>query len=192
MLWHPRSIAVRIWYAWQCKALCCRSYWAPEKTEAIFLWRAPYTSTARYIHTVVDLWIPSILRDRNWRPEEGEWQPIKISSKFETSGYVPKSPQALEPRSARIAMDKLSRSRRPRSQRGSKDERNFSNRSAALTDRWAGLVWPVGQFKFRQTGLTGLVHRSDRCRPENPQTNLQTTNLEQTKSKSNQTWRKAS
>ena len=132
------------------------------------------------------------LRDRNWRPEGGEWEPIKISSKFETSAYVPKSPQALEPRSARIAMDKLSWSRRPRSQRGSKGERNFSNRSAAHTDRsdrCTRLVWPIRQFKPR---LTGLAHRSDRCRPENPQTNLQTTNLEQTKFKSNQTWRKAS
>jgi len=135
------------------------------------------------------------LKDRSRRPEGGEWEPIKISFKFESSAYIPKPPQTLEPRSARIAMNKLSRSRRPRSQRGSKGERNFSNRSAAHTDRsdrCTGPVWPVGQFKPRLTGLTGLAHRSDRCRPENPQTNLQTMNLEQTKSKSNQTWRKAS
>ena len=54
----------------------------------------------------------------------GEWEPDKISPKFETSAYVPKSPQALEPRSAKIAMDMLSRSRRPRLQRGSKASRN--------------------------------------------------------------------
>ena len=59
----------------------------------------------------------------------------KFLPKSETSAYVPKSPQALEPRSARIAMDKLSRSRRPGSQRGSKSERNFSNRSTTHTDR---------------------------------------------------------
>ena len=136
-----------------------------------------------------------ILRDRNWRPEGGQWEPIKISSKFEMSAYVPKSPQTLEPRSERIAMDNLSRRRRPRSQRGSKGERNFSNHSTAHTDRsdqCTGPVWSVGQFKPRLTGLTGLAHRSDRCRLENPQTNIQTMNLEQTKSKSNQTWMKAS
>ena len=129
------------------------------------------------------------LRDRSRRPEGGEWEPIKISSKFELSAFVPKSPQTLEPRSTRITIDKLSRSRRPRSQRGSKGERNFSNCSAAHTNRSDRCTGPVGQFKPR---LTGLAHRSDRCCPENPQTNLQTTNLEQTKSKSYQTWRKAS
>jgi hypothetical protein len=103
----------------------------------------------------------------------GEWEPIKISSKFETSAYIPKSPQVLEPRSARIGMNKLSQGRRPRLQLGSKSERNFSNRNTADTDRsdrCTGPVWPVGQFKIRQTGLTGHAHWSDRCRPENPQT----------------------
>ena len=76
----------------------------------------------------------------------------KFLPKSETSAYVPKSPQALEPRSARIAMDKLSRSRRPRSQRGSKGERNFSNRSAAHT----------------QTDLTGALDRSDRSGNSKP------------------------
>ena len=31
------------------------------------------------------------LWDRSRRPEGGEWEPIKISSKFESSAYVPKS-----------------------------------------------------------------------------------------------------
>ena len=36
----------------------------------------------------VDLW------DRSRRPEGGgEWEPIKISSKFESSAYVSKSPK---------------------------------------------------------------------------------------------------
>ena len=85
--------------------------------------------------------------DRNWRPEGGEWEPIKISSEIDPSAYIPKSPQALEPRSARIAMDKLSRSKRPRLQSGCKGERNFTKRSTAhpdRSDRCTGPVWPVG------------------------------------------------
>ena len=108
-----------------------------------------------------------ILRDRNWRPEEGEWEPIKISSEIDPSAYIPRSPQALEPWSARIAMDKLSRSKRPRLQRGSKGERNFTNRSTAhpdRSDRCTGPVWPVGLGNSNcrpvrpvaQTGQTGL------------------------------------
>ena len=40
----------------------------------------------------------SHMSDRNWRPEGGEWEPIKISSEIDPSAYIPKSPQALEPR----------------------------------------------------------------------------------------------
>ena len=35
-------------------------------------------------------------RDRSRRPEGGEWEPIKISSKFESSAYIPKITQALK------------------------------------------------------------------------------------------------
>ena len=41
-------------------------------------------------------WLFSIVRDRNRRPEGGEWEPIKISSKIDPSAYIPKSPQALK------------------------------------------------------------------------------------------------
>ena len=44
----------------------------------------------------------------------------KFLLKFKPSAYIPKPPQTLEPRSARIAMNKLSRSKRPESQSGSK------------------------------------------------------------------------
>jgi len=115
----------------------------------------------------------------------GEWEPIKISSKFETSVYVPKSPQALEPRSARIAMDKLSRSRRPRSQRGSKASRNAELDCRDRSDRLHRPVRPVG------LGIQ-IPDRSDRSLPDSPPTKLQMSNLEQTKSKSNETWREAS
>ena len=74
----------------------------------------------------------------------GEWEPIKISSKFETSAYVPNSPQALKPRSARIAMNKLSRSRRPRSQHGSKANRNAELDCRDRSDRLHRPVRPVG------------------------------------------------
>ena len=36
------------------------------------------------------------MKDRSRRPEGGEWEPIKISSKFESSAYVPKSPNTRE------------------------------------------------------------------------------------------------
>ena len=58
--------------------------------------------------------------------------------------YVPKSPQALEPRSARIAMDKISRSRKPRSQRGSKTSRNAELNCRDRSDRLHRPVRPVG------------------------------------------------
>ena len=89
--------------------------------------------------------LKKMLWDRSWRPEGGEWEPIKISSEIDPSAYIPKSPQALEPRSARIAMDQLSRSRRPRLQRGSK---------ASETSQIAA--------QHTQTGLTGVLDRFDR------------------------------
>ena len=33
------------------------------------------------------------MKDRSRRPEGGEWEPIKISSKFKSSAYIPKSPK---------------------------------------------------------------------------------------------------
>ena len=109
----------------------------------------------------------------------------KFLPKSETSSFVPKSPQALEPRSARIAMDKLSRSRRPRSQRGSKASRNAELDCRDWSDRLHRPVRPVG------LGIQ-IPDRSDRSLPDSPPTKLQMSNLEQMKPKSNETWRKAS
>ena len=92
---------------------------------------------------VVWLVIEGVFEGPKLATRGGEWKPFEISSKFEPSAYVPKSPQALEPRSARIAIDKLSRSKRPRSQRGSKGERNFINCSIAHTDRSDRCTGPV-------------------------------------------------
>ena len=80
----------------------------------------------------------------------------KFLPKSEISAYVPKSSQALKPRSARIAMNKLSRSRRPRSQRGSKTSRNAELDCRDRSDR-----------AVAQTGLTGLAGNSN-CRPVRP------------------------
>ena len=54
----------------------------------------------------------------------------------------------------------------------------------ALSDRsdWSG--WSLKS----QTGQTGFRDRSDRLHPDRSQTKLQTANLEQTKSKSNENW----
>ena len=60
--------------------------------------------------------------------------------------------------------------------------RNPPNSSFTGSDRsgWSG--------RF-QTGQTGFTDRSDRLLPNSTQTKLQILNLEQTKSKSNETWR---
>ena len=125
------------------------------------------------------------LWDRSWRPEGGEWEPIKISSEIDPSAYIPKSPQALQPRSARIAMDKLSRNRRPRSQHGSKASRNAELDCRDRSDRLHRPVRPVGQ------GIQ-ILDRSDRSLLDSPPTELQKSNLEQTKPKFDETWRIAS
>ena len=38
----------------------------------------------------------TMVRDRNWQPERGEWEPIKISIEIDPSAYIPKSPRALK------------------------------------------------------------------------------------------------
>ena len=40
-----------------------------------------------------------MMRDRNWRPDGGEWEPIKISFEIDPSAYIPKittNPQILD------------------------------------------------------------------------------------------------
>ena len=58
----------------------------------------------------------------------------------------------------------------------------------ALSDRSDRSDWG----SKTQTGQTGFRDRSDRLHPDRSQTKLQMANLEQTKSKSNETWRIAS
>ena len=38
------------------------------------------------------------LRDRNWRLEGGEWEPIKISLEIDPSAYIPKITANLQPK----------------------------------------------------------------------------------------------
>ena len=116
------------------------------------------------ILVLIPINVHGMVKDRSRRPEGGEWEPIKISLKFETSAYVPKSPQALEPRSARIAMNKLSRSRRPRLQRGSKASRNAELDCRDRSDRCntpVRLVTPV-----RPVEGTGQTGRSQKTREQ--------------------------
>ena len=44
-------------------------------------------------------------RDRNWRPEGGEWEPIKISLEIDLSAYIPKITTNPRIYDKRIAMD---------------------------------------------------------------------------------------
>ena len=74
----------------------------------------------------------------------------KFSLEIDSSAYIPKLPQALEPRSARIGMDKLSRSRKPRSQRGSKASRNTELDCRDRSDRLHRSVRPVRPVAPRQ------------------------------------------
>jgi len=90
----------------------------------------------------------------SWGTEAGdqrgdEWEPIKISSKFEPSAYIPKTPQTLEPRSVRIAKDKLSQSKRPRFQ-----YRSNARKLLKLRRCWVRPVWPLA--RTGQTGLAGI------------------------------------
>ena len=115
------------------------------------------------------------MKDRSRRPEGGEWEPIKISSKFESSAYIPKSLQTLEPRSARIDMNKLSRSRRPRSQRGSKASRNAKLSCSDRSDRLHRPVKPVGlgiQIPDRSDQLLRLVRPVTARYPANKAPNV--------------------
>ena len=72
------------------------------------------------------------------------------SSKFESSTYIPKSPQALEPKSARIAMDKYLEAEDP--SRNTKAKARETSQIAA---------------QHTQTGLTGRAIQTltDRSRP---------------------------
>ena len=152
-----------------------------------YLWK---TFTYATCSCIERLW------DRRRRPEGGvNGSRSKFLLKFKPLAYIPKPPQTLEPRSARIAMNKLSRSKRPESQSGSKTRKLLK-----LWLCWVRPVWPLartgqtgraGIWKYRpvrpvsQTGQTG-------CSQTAREQKLQIANLEQTKSKSHQTWRKAS
>ena len=42
-------------------------------------------------NSIVSIHNPTLrLRDRNWRPEGGEWEPIKISLEIDPLAYIPK------------------------------------------------------------------------------------------------------
>ena len=118
-------------------------------------------TSIHYLHTKIST-VVDIMWDRSRRPEGVNGSRSKFLLKFKPSAYIPKPPQTLEPEPARIAMNKLSQSKRPESQSGSKE---------------------------RQFAELNCRDRSDRSFPDSSKINLQTMNLEQTTFKSNETWR---
>src|SRR6185312_9893597 len=50
-------------------------------------------SPGKPLSRIRDVEDANVVKDRSRRPEGGEWEPIKISSKFKSSAYVPKSPK---------------------------------------------------------------------------------------------------
>ena len=115
--------------------------------------------------------------------------PDIIIMKLKPSAYIPKPPQTLEPEPARIAMIKLSQSKKTRVAKRKQNKK--TSQTVAL---------------LRQTGLTACPDRSDRsgwdlkmptgqtgqtgCSQTAREQNLQIANLEQTKSKFDETWRR--
>jgi len=131
------------------------------------------------------------LRDRNWRPEGGEWEPIKISLEINPSAYIPKSPQPLAPRRRENSYGLVISNRKALGSEAEAIRENFTKCSSAESDRSDRLLRPVRPvwLDFENSDRSD---RSDRLRPDRSQTKLQMANLEQTKSKSNETWRIAS
>ena len=84
----------------------------------------------------------------------------KFLLKFRPSAYIPKPLQTLEPEPARIAMNKLSQSKRPESQSGSKTRTLLK-----LWLCWDRPVWPLA--RTGQTGRAG-IWKSRPVRPVAP------------------------
>jgi len=126
-----------------------------------------------------------------------EWEPIKISFEIQTVGLYPEnhpSPQAFWPKFG-IAIEKLNQHKRPRTNEwnpkvirkrfGKTADLNSQDRS----DRCDGPVWPV-------VSVQKWADRSDRfvlpvwpVAPRKPPRKwIQTVNLEQTTTKSGETW----
>ena len=112
-------------------------------------------------------WAFHILRDRNWRPEGGEWEPIKISFEIDPSAYIPKittNPQILDEIWSSYRRAKPTQIT-PRNEREKARKRSRKTADLAVRDRSDRLLWavrPVGlDFKF-QTDQTGCCDRSDR------------------------------
>jgi len=125
------------------------------------------------------------LRDRNWRPEGGEGEPLKIPLEIDQSAYIPKSPQPLGPRRRENSYGLAISKRKALGSEAEAIQENFTKCSSAESDRSDRLLRPVRPVLLE-------FENSDRLRPDRSQTKLQMANLEQTKSKSNETWRIAS
>ena len=131
-------------------------------------------------------------RDRNRQPERGEWEPIKISFKIDPSTYIPEISPNPQPKVCENSYGQAISQQHPKKLRGSKTGKTPQTAAllsqtglTSITDRSDRLGWKLNF----QTGQTGYPDRSDRSLPDSPQQKLQMANLEQTKSKSNETWR---
>ena len=83
------------------------------------------------------------MRDRNWRPEEGEWEPIKISLEIDPSAYIPKSPQPLAPRKRENSYGLAITKRKALGREAEAIQENFTKYSSAESDRSDRLLRPV-------------------------------------------------
>ena len=96
-----------------------------------------YTASSSWLSRRMFMW------DRSRRPEEGEWEPIKISSEIQTAGLYPEnhpSPQAFWPKFG-IAMEKLNQHKRPRtSERNHEANRKRIEKTAELIVHRIGLT----------------------------------------------------
>ena len=93
-----------------------------------------------------------ILWDRSRRPEGGEWEPIKISSKFEPSAYIPKLPKPSNVLTkVWSSYWKANPTQKVSNKRAKPRSKSEANRKNCRTDL-PGPVWPVPT-----TGLTGRV-----------------------------------
>ena len=137
------------------------------------------------------------MRDRNRRSEGVNWSRSKFLSKLirrPISQNHPKPSRVLGEvwNSYGRAKPTQNTPRTSERKHGSKREnlQTWQTRTgqAALSNRSDRSGWS----SKTQTGQTGFRDRSDRLHPDSSQIKLQTANLEQTKSKSNETWRIAS
>ena len=103
------------------------------------------------------------MRDRNWRPEGGEWEPIKISFEIHPSAYIPKittNPQILDEVWSSYRRGKPTQIT-PRNEREKARKRSRKTADLAVRDRSDRLLWAVRPVGLHLKFQTGCCDRSD-------------------------------